>query len=124
MPALLDDGLEPETFRDALGHDKPAIDYALSKTGHGAYIHMFDELLAEDVLGGREAAREYRQAIARAKGPAKVIPRGDGTTYEQKFFSQIWDAVFDSTDPGAINNADALGELLVNYLGFLGKARP
>jgi hypothetical protein len=124
MPALIDDGLDASAFRDALGHDKPAIDFALAKTGHGAYIHMFDELLVEDVLGGREAAREYRQAIARVKGPAKVLTRGDGTTYEQKFFSQIWDAVFDSTDPGAINNADALGEILVKYLGFLGKARP
>jgi hypothetical protein len=123
MPALIDDGLEPEAFRDALGHDKPAIDYALSQTGHGAYVHMFDELLVEDVLGSREAAREYRQSIARVKGPAKVIARGDGTTYEQKFFSQIWDAVFDSTDPGTINNADSLGELLVKYLGFLGRAR-
>lgn len=123
MPALLDDGLDPEAFRDALGHDKPALDYALAKTGHGAYIHMFDELLAEDVLGGREAAREYRQGLARMKGPARVIARGDGTTYEQKFFSQVWDAVFDSTDSGAINNADSLGEILVKHLGFLGKAR-
>jgi hypothetical protein len=124
MPALLDDGLDPEAFRDALGHDKPAIDYALAQTGHGAYIHMFDELLVEDVLGSREAAREYRQGLARMKGPAKVVPRGDGTTYEAKFFSQVWDAVFDSTDPGAINNADSLGEILVKYLGFLGRARP
>ena len=123
MPAILDEDLDPKTFRDALGHDKPAIDYALAKTAHGAYIHMFDELLVEDVLGGREAAREYRQAIARVTGPARVRARADGTTYEQKFFSQIWDAVFDSGDPGAINNADALGEILVKYLGFLGAAR-
>jgi hypothetical protein len=124
MPANLDPGLEAESFRDALGHDKPAIDYALSQTGHGAYIHMFDELLVEDVLGGREAAREYRQAIARATEPAKVITRGDGTTYRQELFSQIWDAVFDSTDVGAINNADSLGEILVKHLDFLGRARP
>jgi hypothetical protein len=124
MPALLDQGLEPEAFRDALGHEKPAIDYALAETGHGAYVHMFDELLVEDVLGSREAAREYRQSIARAKGPARVIAKGDGTTYEQKFFSQIWDGVFDSTDVDTINNADSLGEILVKYLGFLGRARP
>ena len=124
MPALIDDGLEPEVFRDALGHEKPAIDFALSQTGHGGYVHMFDELLVEDVLGSRDAAREYRQSIARAKGPAKVIARGDGTTYEQQFFSQVWDGVFDSTDPGTINNADSLGEILVKYLGFLGRARP
>ena len=123
MPVNLDQGLDPEPFRDALGHDKPAIDYALSETGHGAYVHMFDELLVEDVLGSREAAREYRQGLARMTGPARVIPRGDGTTYEQKFFSQIWDAVFDSTDVGAINNADALGEILVKHLDFLGRAR-
>ncbi|HXJ80894.1 MAG TPA: hypothetical protein VMS64_19725 [Candidatus Methylomirabilis sp.] len=124
MPALIDDGLEPEVFRDALGHEKPAIDFALAKTGHGAYVHMFDELLVEDVLGSREAARAYRQSIARAKGPARVVARGDGTTYEQKFFSRIWDGVFDSTDVGAINNADSLGEILNKYLGFLGGARP
>jgi hypothetical protein len=124
MPALIDDGLEPEVFRDALGHEKPAIDFALAKTGHGAYVHMFDELLAEEVLGSREAARAYRQSIARAKGPARVVARGDGTTYEQKFFSRIWDGVFDSTDVRAINNADALGEILTRYLGFLGGARP
>ena len=124
MPALLDQGLEPEAFRDALGHEKPAIDYALAETGHGAYVHMFDELLVEDVLGSREAAREYRQSIARARGPAKVIAKGDGTTYEQKFFSRIWDGVFDSTDVDTINNADSLGEILVKYLGFLGRARP
>jgi len=124
MPALIDDGLEPEVFRDALGHEKPAIDFPLAKTGHGAYVHMFDELLVEDVLGSREAARAYRQSIARAKGPARVVARGDGTTYEQKFFSRIWDGVFDSTDVGAINNADSLGEILNKYLGFLGGARP
>jgi hypothetical protein len=124
MPALIDQGLEPEAFRDALGHEKPAIDYALAETGHGAYVHMFDELLVEDVLGSREAAREYRQSLARAKGPAKVVAKGDGTTYEQKFFSRIWDGVFDSTDIDTINNADSLGEILVKYLGFLGRARP
>jgi len=123
MPVNLDEGLDADKFRDALGHDKPAIDYALDKTGHGAYIHMFDELLVEDVLGGREAAREYRQALARATDQVKVVMRGDGTIYTQELFSQIWDAVFDSTDVGAINNADALGELLVKHLGFLGKAR-
>jgi hypothetical protein len=85
---------------------------------------MFDELLVEDVLGSRDAAREYRQSIAHAKGPAKVIARGDGTTYEQQFFSQVWDGVFDSTDPGTINNADSLGEILTKYLGLLGRARP
>lgn len=123
MPALLDDGLDPEAFRDALGHEKPSIDYALAKTGHGAYIHMFDELVAEDVLGSREAARAWRQGIAALTDPANVVTRGDGTTYEQQLFSMIWDAVFDSTDQGAINNADAVGEILVRHLGFLGKAR-
>jgi hypothetical protein len=56
------------------------------------------------------------------KGPAKEIPRHGGITYEQKFFSQIWDAVFDSIDLAPINNADSIGELLVKYLGFLGVA--
>jgi hypothetical protein len=124
MPALLDEDLAPEAFRDALGHDKPAIDYALASTGHGAYVHMFDELIVEDALGSREAAREFRQSIARVKGPAKVVARGDGKTYEKKFFGQIWDALFDSGDIDTINNADSLGEILVKYLGFLGKARP
>ena len=123
MPAIIETDLEPETFRKALRHDKPAIDYAFEKDVHGAYTHMFDELLVEEVLGGRDAAREFRQAIANAKGPAKVVVRSDDTTYEKKFFSLIWDALFDSADMNHINNSDALGRILIDELGLLGKTR-
>jgi len=124
IPAEVDD----EFFRQVLLADKPAIDLAFLKTDHGALIHMFDEYLVEDVLESRELAMRFRKAIANAgggdaAGGRKRLKELGGQVIEIEFYRDVWDALFDAYTLGQINRAEELGNILIEHLGFAGRAR-
>ena len=122
MPRIRDLSADPEVFRKALLADKPAIDLAFGSVDHGAFVHMFDEYLVEDVLGSIDAARDFRRAIANAESPSIMKAISGGATYEKKLYSLIWDALFDAGDVNQINRAESLGAILIKHLGFMGRA--
>jgi hypothetical protein len=120
---------DDEFFRKVLLEDKPSIDLAFLKTDHGVLIHMFDEYLVEDVLGSKELAARFRRAIANAgggDGPSarKRLKDLGGRMIEIEFYRDVWDALFDAYGLGQINRAEELGNILIEHLGFAGRARP
>ena len=103
-------GTDPEVFRGNLLKEKPMIDdFDFDK--HGSLTHMFQEYILAEAWGSREAARDFRWAIANAK--EDLMGRHD-------FFGQVWDALFDSTDMGMINRPEEIGPLLIEHLGLPG----
>lgn len=125
IPADADDNF----FRKVLHARKPSIDLAFLKTDHGALIHMFDEYLVEDVLGSKELAMRFRKAIAKAgggvgAGAKKRVKELGGQMVEIEFYRDVWDALFDAYELGEINRAEELGNILIEHLGFAGRARP
>ena len=124
IPADADD----DFFRKALLADKPSIDLAFLKTDHGVLIHMFDEYLVEDVLESKELAMRFRKAIANAgggdaAGARKRLKELGGEMIEIEFYRDVWDALFDAYGLGQINRAEELGNILIEHLGFAGRAR-
>jgi hypothetical protein len=107
MPRVLDQNVK--RFHEALLADKPLIDEMFRGTAHGAYTHMFQEFALARKLGSREAARDFRRAVANAVGPDR------GRT---KFFSRVWDAIFDPYDASAINSPEGLGPILHTHVGI------
>lgn len=128
MPRIPTD-VDDDFFRKALLEDKPSIDLAFLRTDHGVLIHMFDEYLVEDVLGSRDLAMRFRKAIANAgggdaAGARKRVKELGGQMIEIEFYRDVWDALFDAYGQGQINRAEELGNILIEHLGFAGRARP
>lgn len=114
MPIL--DDVDPEKFRKAMLAEKPALDDTLKNDTHGLLTHMFQEFVLAEKWGSREAARNFRHAIANVQGG-----RADA---KKKMFSRVWDALFDSLDEKAINRPEFLGPILHQHLKLPGRLRP
>jgi hypothetical protein len=112
MPILHD--VDPEKFRRAMLADKPALDNTLKDDTHGLLTHMFQEFVLAEEWGSRAAARDFRHAIASVQGPAAG---------KKQMFSRVWDALFDSLDPKAINRPEYLGPILHDHLKLPGRLR-
>jgi hypothetical protein len=111
----LNDLLEGEEgskeFQQKMRQKLPFIDKEFASDDHLAYTHMFQELVVARVLGSRQEAAKFRQLLA------DVRPAGDDPA-AKPFWSQAWDAIFDSTDIGHVNRPEDLGKLLQKHLGI------
>lgn len=105
MPEILDQ--DPKKFLEAMKEDKPMIDKVFTGPGHGAYTHVFQEYAVARKIG-RDAAREFRQAIANATGPELFGA--------DEFRSKLWNSIFDEFTGGYLNCPETLGPILQKNL--------
>jgi hypothetical protein len=80
------------------------------------------------VLESKELAMRFRKAIANAGGGAaaegrKRLKELGGQMIEIELYRDVWDALFDAYGLGQINRAEELGNILIEHLGFAGRAR-
>jgi hypothetical protein len=115
-PVIKRDTLSPKRFKQVIEADTMFIDEWFKTDFHGAYSHLFQELVVAKKLGGMDAARNFRHLIAAATNPAEgnvKIP----------FFAKVWDALFDSYDAVNLNSPEGLGPILHAHLGLPGRVR-
>lgn len=105
MPEILDQ--DPKKFLKAMEADKPMIDKVFTGPGHGSYTHVFQEYAIARKIG-RDAAREFRQAITKATGPELFGA--------EEFRSKVWNAIFDEFQGGYLNCPESLGPILQKNL--------
>ena len=58
----------------------------------------------------------FRQKLATVSGPSKTIKAGQADQYEQPFWSQLWDELFDSF--GQVRSPEKLFQILMTHLDF------
>jgi hypothetical protein len=115
-PVIKRDTLSPKRFKQVIESDTMFIDEWFKTDFHGAYSHLFQELIVAKKLGGMDAARKFRHLIAAAANPAEgnvKIP----------FFAKVWDALYDSYDAVNLNSPEGLGPVLHAHLGLPGRVR-
>lgn len=101
--------LSPEDFGMFLRERVPRIDTYFKSLDHGAYTHVFDDLIVGKVLGGADEAVIFRRMLTDMTGPEL-----DG----YPFWARLWDALFDEVEDGQINTPEMLGPILHRHLGI------
>lgn len=105
-------------FRAVAQRPEPFVDYMFANNEHGAYTHMFQELVVDRALGRRGGGSQFRQAIARLEGSVEVPIKGMPTRIE--LWDLAWQATFDDLGGrGHINHPETLGPVLRRYLTTL-----
>jgi hypothetical protein len=122
---VMDQLLDPEPFRQYLLNPLPFVDEEFKGDNHGAYTHVFQELVLATALGSRTAARRFRHVLAESLGQGEVA----GKLPKNPFWSRLWDAIFDAAVPGDrkggswLNNPETLGPILHEHLDLPNHAR-
>ena len=122
---VMDEMLDPEPFRQYLLKPLPFVDDAFKGDNHGAFTHVFQELVVATALGSRTAARRFRHVLAESLGKGEVA----GKLPESPFWSRLWDAIFDAAVPSDrskgswLNNPETLGPILHEHLDLPNRAR-
>ncbi|WP_028062823.1 hypothetical protein [Solirubrobacter soli] len=91
------------------------VDLPFSGIDHGAHIHAFQQYLG-DQLWGAGKGLEFRLKLAELKGPAKTHRAGGTDQYDEPFWAQLWDELFDSF--GQMNSPEKLFNILMTHLDF------
>jgi hypothetical protein len=91
------------------------VDLPFSGVDHGAHIHAFQQFLG-DQLWGAGKGLEFRLKLANLKGPAKTHRAGQTDQYEEPFWAQLWDELFDTF--GKLNSPEKLFHILMTHLDF------
>ena len=116
-----------EQFHREILLDSPFIDLAFSTNPHGAYTHMFQELVVSRALGTKWGAggRRFRALVAQLKGQGPEIFE-TLQSRRRDFWAAAWDALFDDMNgEGYLNHPETLGDLLHTHLGLpMWKAHP
>jgi hypothetical protein len=103
--------LPPEEFGIFLRERAPRIDTVFKNASHGAYTHVFDDLLVGRILGGADESLIFRRMLTDVTHPAADLAN-------KPFWSQLWDALFDEYRGGHINTPEELGPILHDVLGI------
>jgi hypothetical protein len=102
-------------FRTTLEDVRPLVDVTSAGDHHGSHTHAFDQYLG-DRLFGRGGGLRFRQKLAAFDGPTRTRRAGEEGEYEEPFWAQVWDELFDSSDN--LHSPEEIGEILQNHLDF------
>ena len=110
---VIEETLSSEEFAAVLREPLPRLDNAFQGSAHGAYTHVFQELVFGDVV---EDTRKFLKMLTYVTHP------GDVPGMAKPFWAKLWDALFDSFTEVNINRPERLGPILRDHLGL--KVRP
>ena len=105
--------LDAEPFGMTLREPLPRVDNAFKGSEHGAYTHIFQEILLRGVIGD---PREFFKMLSYVTHPA------DYPGMVKPFWARLYEALFDSFVEGSINRPEAFGPVLRDHLGL--RVRP
>jgi hypothetical protein len=106
--------LRPAEFGARLQEDQPVLDLAFKGVAHGAYTHLFQQIVAAKVIG-RENMTKFRQVLSKVTHPAGDMTLSDGTV--KPFWARVWDGLFDEIRGEHTNTPEELGPVLHDELG-------
>jgi hypothetical protein len=105
--------LDAEPFGMTLREPLPRVDNAFKGSDHGAYTHIFQEILLRGVI---EDPREFFKMLSYVTHPA------DYPGMVKPFWARLYEALFDSFVEGSINRPENFGPVLRDHLGL--RVRP
>jgi hypothetical protein len=104
-----------EDFKKTLLDERPLVDLSSAGDHHGSHVHAFQQYLG-DRLFGPGGGLEFRQQLAECQGPSKTRRTGQGDAFEEPFWAQVWDELFDDSDN--LHTPEEIGKILQEHLDF------
>jgi hypothetical protein len=102
-------------FKKTLLDARPLVDLSSAGDHHGSHTHAFQQYLG-DRLFGPGGGLEFRQKLAELQGPTKTRRSGQRDEYEEPFWAQVWDELFDDSDN--LHSPEEIGKILQRHLDF------